>query len=244
MLRKNAGRSPYKAILSLTVFAGLILILTACNNGKAETPQNTNDTTRTETPPKDDTAASKLTDIDTKLQILYLNNTKSNNELEQLFQKRGGRGYKIVLQFYKLNNGVLTLAAYTGEKGRTQPGRPEEQTDFDSKFIPLHLSKHYPKSAYDLNGKSVLMGDLEISKINQDNGNEGNFGNLKSAVNKKGDEYIVFLPKIEMISGTNTYFITYRVTSQSTNPETKIEDESSEKLVDFSINPSPPARRL
>ncbi len=122
-------------LLTVTLLAISIIFLSSkCNDKVSLAPS---------TPP------APARGIETKLDVLYLENTAANSELETLIRK--AKKEKIILQFYHRAADVLSLGAW--------PAKKKNQSILAANVVILH---NLTSSILDISGQDVYLGDQQI----------------------------------------------------------------------------------
>ena len=166
-------------------FAFLTIFIGSCTNQpkQEEAPKNALASTESQIQHED----SSNSIMSTQLDILYLNNTTANPQLDILMNRSGSKE-KLICQFYLRNNGKITMGIYPAKKKNQDIDRANVQMLTNGRF-----------SGQDVSRGELFFGDQEITGTA--------YTKLKAIVNTAGNEFIVFTPTL---SGNH---IRYEITS-------------------------------
>lgn len=205
--------------LSFNLVLSLFIIAFAgCNNKGANTltKKNTSNNSTANVGSKTDLPYASFDNLHT----LYI----ESDVFKKLFKKK-----KIVFEFYKTEDDIITLLTWRGKRNITTT------TDFDNKL----LLKIGPQSnPIDMRNKNVIIGTLEMGGKELDR--------LEDSVNTNRYKYLVFEPQVipcTEVLCAGDYILRYSILGSDAVPTNALK-ENFTRTTDFDLspNPSPPAR--
>ena len=174
-------------------------------------------------------------DLNPWLYVLYIDNRRQSvpNPPKTNFQKLinsidvATKDTKLVFQFF-YSNDTLRLSAISGKKKHDK----EFNTKLEIQLLPFNECQ--PTEF--INGKTVYLGDLEISFEDDE------LANLKDAANDASNKFIIFVPKLVTDVNGRTAIL-YRIYATDILTQAKVCAFPLSLLTPIAVtNPSPPRK--